>query len=188
MQERDYGYMPARSIFCLSHIWVEADIPLCKIVPKLETQRLQTESDREKQQQKLELARITAQLSPSRRSSQLTAENYDDDYEQSRDNTVTQLSGKGVQVFVQIYENEAADYDKLKKRLLTAYESVPAVYCDNFRSLQKNGTETFSEFAFSLEKHFRRWITSLETHSFEKVCEVMLIEQFLTSVDDELRL
>ena len=33
----------------------------------------------------------------------------------------TQLSGKAVQVFIQIDENEAADYDKLKKRLLTAY-------------------------------------------------------------------
>ena len=32
MQKRDCGYTPARSIFCLSHIWVEADFPLCKIV------------------------------------------------------------------------------------------------------------------------------------------------------------
>ena len=32
MQERDCGYTPAWSIFCLSHIWVEADIPVCKIV------------------------------------------------------------------------------------------------------------------------------------------------------------
>ena len=34
--------------------------------------------------------RITAQLSPTRRSAKLTAENHDnDDFEQSRDNTVT---------------------------------------------------------------------------------------------------
>ena len=32
MQERDCGYTPAQSIFCVSRIWVEADIPLCKIV------------------------------------------------------------------------------------------------------------------------------------------------------------
>ena len=32
MQERDTGYTPVRSIFCMSHIWVEADIPVCKIV------------------------------------------------------------------------------------------------------------------------------------------------------------
>ena len=46
-----------------------------------ETQRLQIESDREKHQQKLELARITAQLSPTRRSAELTADYYNDDYE-----------------------------------------------------------------------------------------------------------
>ena len=54
-----------------------------------ESQRLRIESDREKHQKKLELARITAQLSPTRRSAQLTADYYNDDYEQSRDNTVT---------------------------------------------------------------------------------------------------
>ena len=32
MQERDCCYTPARSIFCLSHIWVQADIPVWKIV------------------------------------------------------------------------------------------------------------------------------------------------------------
>ena len=32
MQERDRGYTPAWSIVCLSQIWVEADIQLCKIV------------------------------------------------------------------------------------------------------------------------------------------------------------
>ena len=55
----------------------------------------------------------------------------------------TQLSGKAVQVFVQIGENEAADYDKLMRRLVTAYESVPAVYRDKFRALQKNAPKLF---------------------------------------------
>ena len=32
MQERDRGYTPAWSIFCLFQIWAEADIQLCKIV------------------------------------------------------------------------------------------------------------------------------------------------------------
>ena len=32
MQERDRSYTPARSIVCLSQIWVQADIQLCKIV------------------------------------------------------------------------------------------------------------------------------------------------------------
>ena len=74
------------------------------------------------------------------------------------------MTGKALKVFTQLSVEDCQDYPKLKEALLTAYAVVPDVYRKRFRKLNKHHSETFSEFAFRLEVHFRRWLESEGTY------------------------
>ena len=65
---------------------------------------------------------------------------------------------------------------------------MPEVYREKFRSIKKDNTITFTEFAFRLETSFKRWIRSLNVIKFEELKQVVLIEQYMTCLPDDIRI
>jgi len=70
------------------------------------------------------------------------------------------LTGKALTVFTELSVSNCQDYSKLKAALLAAYAVVTEVYRKHFRGVGKSHSETYSEFAFRLSTHFKRWLES----------------------------
>src|SRR6218665_2378428 len=70
----------------------------------------------------------------------------------------TKLTGKAQKVFAELGVEACLDYDTLKAALLLAYERVPEFHRKRFRTLNKFGNETYSNFAFRLALPFNSWI------------------------------
>ena len=68
------------------------------------------------------------------------------------------FTGKGLKVFSKLPIDDCSDYTKLNAVLLDAYHTVPEVHRSRFRNLNKQGNETYSEFAFTVGLHFKRWL------------------------------
>ena len=99
-----------------------------------------------------------------------------------------QLKGKAQHVFVHVSEEVASDYVKLEEQLVLSFSYVPEVYREKFRSIKKDNTVTFKEFAFRLEISFKRLIHSLNATKFEKLKQVVLIEQYMSCLPDDIRI
>ena len=59
----------------------------------------------------------------------------------------TKLTGKAQKFFAELGVEACLDYDTLKAALLLAYERVPEFHRKRFRTLNKFGNETYSNFA-----------------------------------------
>lgn len=71
---------------------------------------------------------------------------------------------------------ESRVYTSVKKAVLKAYELVPEAYHLKFRSREQSGKQTHMEFARDITTHFNRWCSSLEVHSYEALCDLILLE------------
>jgi len=93
------------------------------------------------------------------------------------------LTGKALKVFTELSVEECRDYPTLKAAVLQAYSVVPEVYRKRFRNLNKNYTDTYSEFAFRLSTQFTRWLESEGAYSdVELLRDLMQREQFQSCV------
>ncbi|KAK7095859.1 hypothetical protein V1264_005220 [Littorina saxatilis] len=101
----------------------------------------------------------------------------------------TLLTGKAREVYVNLSDEKATDYESLKTALLVRYKLTGETYRRQFRSAQKASTETFDQFVTRTRLLFRRWI-KLEgkEQTFEDIEDLMLYEQLLATVTPELGL
>lgn len=86
------------------------------------------------------------------------------------------LTGKAQEV----YPLSATDYLKylvVKAAVLKAYELVPEVYRQHFRTW-KRGDKSHLEFARDLSTHFDHWCTAAEVDSYEGLHNLIILEQF----------
>jgi len=75
----------------------------------------------------------------------------------------------------------------LKQALLNAYSVVSEVHHSRFRNRTKQYSETYSDFAFSLAMHCKRWLESEEAFDdIERLLEVIKLEQFYERLHPEL--
>ena len=77
----------------------------------------------------------------------------------------TKLTGKAQKVFAELSVCAFLNYNTLKASLLLAYERVPEFHRKRFRTLNKFGYETYSNFAFRLALPFNSWFNGQEKHS-----------------------
>jgi len=62
---------------------------------------------------------------------------------------------------------------------MKAYELVPEAYRQQFRSCQRQNSQTFTEFVREKEAQFDRWCSAKEVaHDFEKLRQLILLEEF----------
>src|SRR6218665_3101397 len=75
----------------------------------------------------------------------------------------------------------------LKAALLLAYERVPEFHRKRFRTLNKFGNETYSNFAFRLSLPFNSWMDGEEASTdIARLKEVMKLEQFTNCLPTEI--
>src|SRR6218665_3419814 len=99
----------------------------------------------------------------------------------------TKLTGKAQKVFAELGVEACLDYDTLKAALLLAYERVPEFHRKRFRTLNKFGNETYSNFAFRLALPFNSWIKGEEASTdIARLKEVMKLEKFTNCLQTEI--
>jgi hypothetical protein len=99
----------------------------------------------------------------------------------------TALSGKALDAYSALPIANIADYDMVKAEILRTYELVPEAYRQKFRKLQKGQSVSYVEFAREKRILFERWLESQKIESdFDKLCEIILLEEFKNSISHEI--
>ena len=84
---------------------------------------------------------------------------------------------KRVKSFCRLDTEDCKDYPKLKEALLNAYSVVSEVHRSRFRNRTKQPSETYSDFAFILAMHSKRWLESEEAFdNIERLREVIKLK------------
>src|SRR6218665_4226299 len=99
----------------------------------------------------------------------------------------TKLTRKAHKVFAELSVEACLNYDMLKQALLLAYERVPEFHRKRFRTLNKFGNETYSNFAFRLALLFNSWLDGEEAStSLDRLKKVVKLEQFTNCLPTEI--
>jgi len=99
------------------------------------------------------------------------------------------LVGKALKTFLALDTADSQDYNKVRAAILKAYAVVPEQARVLFRTVGKQPHETYSEFAFRLSTHFKRWVEGNSAYdNLEKLRELFKLEQFQQTVDSDLRI
>ena len=98
------------------------------------------------------------------------------------------LLGKAREIYTQLSVEQASDYDTVKELILKGYELVPEAYRQKFRICEKEGSQTYVEFARIKEQLFDRWCNSLKVDKcYEKLRQLVLVEEFKRCVHSDVR-
>ena len=101
----------------------------------------------------------------------------------------TLLSGRAVEIYASLTDTVTADFDSLKKSLLSGFNKTPETYRQEFRNLRIKPDQTYEQFSTQLGRHFDLLLESRDTDkSYEGVRDFVILDQFLASVSSELRL
>ncbi|KAK3875339.1 hypothetical protein Pcinc_019785 [Petrolisthes cinctipes] len=79
-------------------------------------------------------------------------------------------------------------YETVKEEVLKAYALVPEAYRQRFRGIARKYDETHLEFARNKRDAFTRWLRSKGVNSYETLFELILMEDFLSSVTRDVSL
>ncbi|XP_066940971.1 uncharacterized protein [Macrobrachium rosenbergii] len=97
------------------------------------------------------------------------------------------LKGKAQRVYNTLSEDLSSDYDTVKAIILRAYDLVPEAYRQKFRNFKETNM-TFVEFARHKEQFFEEWLKSKEIDNFDKLKEIILVEEFKRMVTRDLKI
>ena len=98
------------------------------------------------------------------------------------------LKGKAQETFAALSVADSSDYDVVKAAILKVYELVPEAYHQKFRNYKKDDKQTYVEFANQTEVYFDRWcIAKKVILDYDKLRQIILIEQFKRCVHDDLK-
>ena len=97
------------------------------------------------------------------------------------------LQGKAQIAYAALSLDDSNDYDLVKAAVLRKYSLVPEAYRQKFRGLKRNEGQSYAEFATGYEMLFDRWCVSAKAEgSFDKLRQMVLMEQFRNSVPTEI--
>ena len=97
------------------------------------------------------------------------------------------LVGKAQEVYASLSLEECSDYEILKKSILRAYELVPEAHRQMFRNIRKKDEQTFVDFVQQKQSHLERWLTSSGVDDFQKLKELVLLEELKRCVHPDQR-
>ncbi|XP_072180111.1 uncharacterized protein [Diadema setosum] len=97
------------------------------------------------------------------------------------------LSGKALDTYARLSEEEAVDYETLKEALLKRYDLTSEGFRRKLRAAKPESGETASQFVQRMRGYIDKWLTlGGFQRSYDDVVEIMLIEQFHRSCSKEL--
>ena len=92
------------------------------------------------------------------------------------------LTGKAQEAYSALSVTDSVSYKLVKEAVLKVYEMVPEAYRQRFREGRKEDKQSYLEFARELVITFNRWRTASSVGNFEELCDLVLLEQFKSSV------
>ena len=96
--------------------------------------------------------------------------------------------GKAREIYSSLSIEQCHDYEVVKKAVLKAYELVPEVYRQRFRSAKKETNQTHVEFAREQEQMLDRWLSSKNVNiEFKQLRQLVLIEQFKDCIHADIK-
>ncbi|CAM5143831.1 unnamed protein product [Natator depressus] len=101
---------------------------------------------------------------------------------------LTRLTGKAREVLNELGEQEALDYEQFKDSVLRRFKVTPDSYRVKFRKFKMSYVCSFVECAHKLMGFVKKWVVGAKAHgSFEKLLELITLEQLLDIVPDHVR-
>ena len=70
---------------------------------------------------------------------------------------------------------------------MNAYELTAEYYKAKLRSLVKESNVTYTEFSYTVSKFANRWIKACDINTFNELKELLILEQFLNSIDPKIK-
>ena len=98
----------------------------------------------------------------------------------------SQFNSKCQEIFSRIPIESCQDYNAVKLKLLEGYNLGPETYRKAFKLLERTQSENFKDYAVKLDEIFQKWLKGVNCDSFEKLCQLLLLEKFYSSVPKEL--
>ena len=96
------------------------------------------------------------------------------------------LTGKAQEAYSALSADDCKSYKLVKSAVLKAYELVPEAYRQRFRGWKRGDKQSHVEFVRELTAHFGRWCSSSEVDTFDKLCDLVVLEQFKNSVPNNV--
>ena len=97
------------------------------------------------------------------------------------------LTGRAQEVYTTLSLEQSADYKIVKATIMKTYEQVPEAYRQNFRNLRKTESQTYLEYARVKTMAFKKWYTAQGVDTFEKLIDLMVLEEFKKSIPQDIR-
>ena len=95
------------------------------------------------------------------------------------------LVGKAQMAYASMNAADASSYDKLKEAILRRYDISEETYRQRFRDVKTKKGESNRELVARLDDLATKWLKSCT--SLEEVRDRVVLEQFLDTVPDEVR-
>lgn len=100
----------------------------------------------------------------------------------------TVLMGKAQKTYATLPPEGCADYEIVKAAVLKNFELVPEAYRQKFRLQRKKENQPYVEFVREKENALKKWCDAKKIEGdFEKLRQLILVEEFLNCVPEEIR-
>ena len=97
------------------------------------------------------------------------------------------LTGRALDVYSRLSDDDATDYKILKEALLKRYDLTEEGYQRNFRNAKPEAGESPEQYVFRIKTYLERWIELSGTEkSYEGLSNIIIKEQFIESCSKQL--
>ncbi|XP_076055291.1 uncharacterized protein LOC143033689 [Oratosquilla oratoria] len=97
------------------------------------------------------------------------------------------FTGKALDVFSALSEEQVEDYELVKSTVLTSYHLVPEAYRQWFRKRKRESQETYVEFFRRKHTLIHKWIESENAKTPAEIIELFLLEDIRSLIPPDIR-
>ena len=95
--------------------------------------------------------------------------------------------GLAAKTYAALSDEHSKDFDVVKEKILQVYELTPEAYRRKFRNLNKKAAESYVDYVRELTLAFDRWVKSKKVSDYEGLRDLVLMEQFGSVLQPQLR-
>ena len=99
----------------------------------------------------------------------------------------SRLTGRALKAFNELTPDDFETFENVKAKLLKVYALVTEAYRVRFRKITKQPGQTFVELAYQQRELFKRWVEASNATSYDKLRELILVENFKNGVHNDLK-
>ena len=96
------------------------------------------------------------------------------------------LTGKSLEVYTRLSDNDATSYDKIKAALRKRYNLTEEGYRLKFRKSEPEESENPTQFVTRITKYLEKWMETAKSTDYEKLKILLIKEQFLNMCNKKL--